>query len=131
MNEPNDELARRIVQHLDFGADHVNALTRERLLEARKAALSHYQERLQPARGLAWAGSAGARRGENHFFSLRYLIATAALIGAVIGVAYWQNGATGPANELAEIDAGLLTDDLPINAYLDKGFDSWLKRSSH
>jgi hypothetical protein len=31
---------------------------------------------------------------------------------------------------LAEVDAGLLTDELPINAYLDKGFDSWLKRSS-
>jgi hypothetical protein len=23
----------------------------------------------------------------------------------------------------------LLTDDLPINAYLDQGFDSWLKRA--
>ena len=131
MNEPNDELARRIVQHLDFGADHVNPLTRDRLLEARKSALSHYQERLQPARGLAWAGGAVARRGEYPFLAPRYLIAAAALMVGLIGIAYWPNGATGPANELADIDAGLLTDDLPINAYLDKGFDSWLKRSSH
>ena len=63
MNEPNDELARRIVQHLDFGADHVGSLTRERLLEARKAALSRYQERLQPAGRLAWAGGPPTRSG--------------------------------------------------------------------
>lgn len=130
MNEPNDALARRIVQHLDFGADHVDQLTRERLLEARKAALSRYQESLQPARGFAWAGGgARARRGESHFLAPRYLIVAAALIGALIGIGYWQNGSS-PANELAEIDAGLLGDELPINAYLDKGFDSWLKRSS-
>ena len=29
---------------------------------------------------------------------------------------------------IADLDARLLTDDLPIDAYLDKGFDSWLKR---
>jgi hypothetical protein len=130
MNQPNEELARKIVQHLDFGADHIDAPTRQRLLEARKAALSHYQEKVQPAWGLAWAGQAISRRGEQHFFGPRYLVAAAALIAALIGIAYWQNG-SGPSNELAEIDVGLLTDELPINAYLDKGFDSWLKRSSH
>jgi len=25
----------------------------------------------------------------------------------------------------------VLTGDLPLDAYLDKGFDAWLKRSSH
>lgn len=129
MNQPNDELARKIVQHLDFGADHVDAPTRERLLDARKIALSHYQEAAQPAWGLAWAGQAVRRRGESHFLSPRYWVAGAALVVALIGIAYWQNGAT-PSTELAEIDVGLLTDELPINAYLDKGFDSWLKRSS-
>jgi hypothetical protein len=129
MNQPNDELARKIVQHLDFGADHVEPATRERLLEARKIALSHYQAGAQPAWGLAWAGQAMSRRGEQHFLGPRYLIAGAALIAALIGIAYWHGG-SAPPNELAEIDVGLLTDELPINAYLDKGFDSWLKRSS-
>jgi hypothetical protein len=129
MNQPNDELARKIVQHLDFGADHVDPPTRERLLAARKVALSHYQEAAQPAWGMAWAGQVVARRGESHFFSPRYWVAGAALVVALIGIAYWQNG-SAPPNELAEIDVGLLTDELPINAYLDKGFDSWLKRSS-
>jgi hypothetical protein len=132
MNEPNDTLARRIAQHLDFGADHVSALTRERLLEARKAALSQYQERRQPVRGLAWAGATGRR--EHHLFAPRYVIPAAALVAVLIGFGYWQNAfgpnGSGVANELAEIDANLLSDELPINAYLDKGFESWLKRSS-
>ena len=30
--------------------------------------------------------------------------------------------------EFADIDSQLLADDLPIDAYLDKGFDAWLKK---
>lgn len=132
MTKTDDELARRIARHLDFGADHVDARIGERLLEARKSALARYSERVQPEGRLAWAGAAG-RGGPHHFWSPRYLIVGAALVAALIGVAYWQNGwqRPSPVNELADLDVGLLTDELPINAYLDKGFDSWLKRSSH
>ena len=31
----------------------------------------------------------------------------------------------------ADQSGALLTGDLPMNAYLDKGFDAWLKRSQH
>ena len=34
------------------------------------------------------------------------------------------------ASELAEIDAALLTDDLPPSAYADPGFSQFLKISS-
>jgi hypothetical protein len=132
MTTTDDELARRIARHLDFGADHVDARVGERLLDARKSALSRYNERVRPEARLAWAGvPAGAGR-QHHFLSPRYLIVATALIGALIGVAYWQNGwqSPNPVNELADLDVGLLTDELPINAFLDKGFDSWLKRSS-
>jgi hypothetical protein len=54
------------------------------------------------------------------------MIAVAALVVGMIGFAYWQS--FGP-NDYADIDISLLTDDLPINAYLDTGFDSWLKRA--
>ncbi|MGQ0752238.1 MAG: DUF3619 family protein [Betaproteobacteria bacterium] len=131
MTRTDDELARRIARQLDFGADHVEARIGERLLEARKSALSRYSERVQPEGRLAWAGVSG-RAGQHPFLSPRYLIVATALIGALIGVAYWQNGwqNPNPVNELADLDVGLLTDELPISAYLDKGFDSWLKRSS-
>ena len=57
------------------------------------------------------------------------IFAAAAIAILLAGFTYWQ--VTGPAStDFAEIDMGLLTDELPLNAYLDKGFDSWLKRSS-
>ena len=127
MNQQEHELAGKITQHLNYGADQIDAATRARLLAARKEALSHYKDRPEPVWGLAWAGH--AMRVGGHRFEMRQLIAVASLIAALIAVVYWQN--QGPSNEIAEIDLGLLTDDLPINAYLDRGFDSWLKRSSH
>jgi hypothetical protein len=130
MNQPGDEFARRIVAYLDYGADHLEPGTRDRLVEARKLALARYQEQPKTLKGLVWAGNAAVRYAEHRFHGARYLIAAAALVAAVLGIAYWQSMLPGPANELAEIDAKLLADELPINAYLDKGFDSWLKRSS-
>jgi len=47
---------------------------------------------------------------------------------SLLGVTYWQ--LVIQANDIAEIDVSLLTDDLPINAYLDNNFEAWLKRSS-
>ena len=60
------------------------------------------------------------------FYDARNLIAITALVLALGGVAWWQ---VSTPNDIADIDTSLLTDELPVNAYLDKGFDSWLKRS--
>jgi hypothetical protein len=129
MTQPEQELARKIIEHLDHGAERLERGTRERLAAARKVALSHYREKSEAVLGLAWAGQAMARFAEHRLHHTRLLAAAAAIAVLLAGLAYWQ--VTGPAsNDLAEIDMGLLTDELPLNAYLDKGFDSWLKRSS-
>jgi hypothetical protein len=62
-----------------------------------------------------------------HYFNPRYLLPLVALLLAIMGAVYWQ---TQQSDEAAEIDANLLSGDLPIDAYLDKGLDSWLKRTS-
>ena len=128
MNRPVHELAREIVQYLEDGVDQLEPRVRERLAAARRTALSHYREQPAPVLGLAWAGQAAVWLTEHTARSTRLLIAVAALAALTAGVAHWQS--TGPANGLAGIDFGVLNDELPINAYLDKGFDSWLKRSS-
>jgi len=128
MKQPEHELARKLVQHLDYGLDRLEPGVRERLVTARNAALSKCREQPEPVLGLAWAGQAAARITEHSFFDARNLVTGAAFVLALAGVAYWQVSA--PVNDLADIDTSLLTDELPINAYLDKGFDSWLKRSS-
>ena len=127
MNQPEHELARKIVQVLDHGVDQLEPGARGRLAAARMAALSHYRDQPETLLGLAWAGQAAARLSEYRFYNTGNLIAVAALVLALAGVIYWQSN--GPANDVAEIDMGLLTDELPLNAYIDKGFDSWLKRS--
>ena len=126
MNQLEQELARKIVRHLDYGLDRLAPATRDRLSEARGIALSHYRERPETTPVWAWAGQAAARVAGRLHYS-HWVAALATLVIATASVIYWQN--TKPANELAELDTNLLTDELPINAYLDKGFDSWLKRS--
>ena len=128
MNAPDHELAGRIAGYLKQGARDLDPAIADRLLAARKVALSRYQIEVQPA--WAWAvQAAGGLAGPRQAGALQMLVAGAALVTALIGFAYWQNY-NGQASELAEVDAGLLTDELPISAYLDNGFDSWLKRSS-
>ena len=50
------------------------------------------------------------------------------LVAAAAGVYTWQQNQR--IAELEEIDSQLLTDDLPIDAYLDRGFQNWLKKRS-
>jgi len=127
MTQPEDELTHRIIERLDQGADQIDRATRERLIDAREQALERYRAPSASVFGLAWAGNVLARFS-GHRFRVRNWIALATLLLVLSGLAVWTR--LGPTNEIAEIDAGLLADELPINAYLDKGFDSWLKRGS-
>jgi hypothetical protein len=131
MNQPEQEqeLARKLVQHLDHGVDRLAPDVRERLATARRAALSQYREQSAPVLGLSWAGQAIGRLSANRFYEGRSLVVVATFMLALAGIAWWQVS-INPVNDTAEIDTSLLTDELPVNAYLDKGFDSWLKRSS-
>jgi len=128
MNEPDNELARRVVRHLNRGVEHLDAGTRGRLRAAREQALSRYREQPVATHGLAWAGQAFGNFFLQHGIGARHWLALSALLLALAGFVYWKSAT--PVSEIAELDTGLLTDELPINAYLDKGFDKWLKRSS-
>mgnify|MGYP003348784709 CR=1 FL=1 len=126
MNE--QELARRIVSRLNDGLGSLKQGTAYQLQSARQAALDRYREAPQPMFGLAWAGEFAFRLTHSRHYSARNLLAIGLVVLSLIGATYWQ--IVVQANDLAEIDAGLLTDDLPINAYLDNNFEAWLKRSS-
>ena len=131
MSQPDDDLARKLVGFLNEGCRSLDPALAERLLAARKAALSRYQGETAPAWGWATASQVIGRLADpRRAGSAPMLLAAAALVAALIGLAYWQTYGNGQANELAEVEVGLLTDELPLNAYLDRGFDSWLKRSS-
>ncbi len=63
-------------------------------------------------------------------------LSVACLLVALVGVHFWQEthqaalAAAQLTQELVEVDTQVLTGDLPIKAYLDEDFQTWLKQSS-
>ena len=125
MNE--QQIAYRIKQLLNRGLD-LDAGKLARLKESRERALACQRiESRVPA--WAWADNVIGKSGGPSALLPRLLLPMAVLILGLIAINQWRD--TQVAAEIEEIDAGVLTGDLPLDAYLDKGFDAWLKRSSH
>ncbi len=118
MNEMH--FANRIRHLLNRGATEVEPRIAARLAQARERALA--VQRPEPALGWADNITGGGWGG----FALRVLLPLAMLAAGGAALYTWQQNQR--AAELEEIDALLLTDDLPIDAYLDRGFQNWLKR---
>lgn len=124
MNE--HDLGRKIARHLEQGANQLRQGTLYRLQAARSAALQKHHA--EPAFGLAGEELAASRLRHSQLLSIRILLPLVLVLLSLGGIVYWQTAKQ--SIDIEEIDAHLLTDDLPINAYLDKDFDAWLKRSS-
>lgn len=125
MNAQEHEIAQKIVRELNRGTRSIGENTVAQLLIAREQALTHYQK--TPALRIAGAGQLVMQMIERPASGARYALSLAVLILGLAGIVYWQSS-NGAGGEMADLDARLLIDDLPIDAYLDKGFDSWLKR---
>ena len=98
-----------------------------RLKAARQQAIAR-QRITAPRMVLAWADNlTGSVGGSASVFS-RFLLPAAMLILGLVAINTWQQSQA--VQELVEIDSAVLTSELPIDAYLDRGFDAWLKRSS-
>jgi hypothetical protein len=121
MNE--QDLVERIVRRLDQGLDDLPQGVVYRLRLARDAAIAR--------QGAGEAGHAAASTrgiGMRRPLSARILVPVFGLILGLSAALYWQQQAASPS-ELAELDAQVLSDELPVTAYLDQGFEVWL--SSH
>jgi hypothetical protein len=95
----------------------------QRLEQAREQALA--RQRPERAALLAWADNVVGEVGWGGL-ALRVLLPLAVLIGSGATIYTWQQNQRQA--EMEELDSQLLTDDLPIDAYLDRGFQSWLKK---
>lgn len=123
-----DQFGRAVAMRLEAGTQEMPYEVRERLRAARVRAL---QNRKQPAHApvvVGRGGSASLALGERPWFiriaSALPLIALAAGLVAIHSIQSERR-----ATELAEVDAALLTDDLPPSAYADPGFVQFLKQS--
>jgi hypothetical protein len=123
-NQDEQQFANKISQALNLSTDNLSPGVQARLQAARQEALANQKTRLA---GLSLAGV-------GHFTSdvllpqTRKLVTLIALAVGVVGTYYWNSFQQAAENE--EIDSALLSDELPINAYLDHGFSAWLEHSS-
>lgn len=131
----NDLLGRQICNQLSGALDELPYEITERLRAARVQAVEKRKEVLHntsPALfahgsiGTLTAGHGGSRHS-GWWQRLGAVGLLLALISALLTINLIQDELG--ARELADIDAAILTDDLPPAAYLDAGFTQFLKLS--
>jgi hypothetical protein len=123
------EIAKKITAYLDRGAAELKSGSTYRLQVARREALAAFAEPERAAElTLAGTGHAGSA-GKRHILAdARIWIGVLLIVGAALYFQYWQS--LQQVRDLEETDAAILTSDLPIEAYLDRGFPAWLKHST-
>lgn len=135
-----DRFARRVTARLDQGSSELDYDITERLRAARMQALDKRKRpvvvAVRPvapapvilgAGHTATMGSGWGSEGGTWWRALVSAVPLAALVVGLLVIGVNQNEAG--ANEVAEVDAALLTDDLPPAAYTDAGFLQYLKTS--
>lgn len=113
------ELGQRLARRLDACVDDLDPRILRRLETARERALDHMRE---PAAEVHRSGTAARLSGPHHSLPVRLLLPAAVLLIGLTSIYLWQGNGGAPDGEELE----LLGDELPINAYLDKGFQQWI-----
>lgn len=128
---PADQFGRAVAARLSAGTADIPYEVRERLRAARVRAL---QARKIPAVAPTivrnGGGSAALTLGEGKpglFTRIASVLPLVVLAAGLVAIHTIQTERR--ASELAEVDAALLTDDLPPSAYADPGFVQFLKQS--
>lgn len=129
--------ANRVRRALDEASDTPSPNIAARLAAARQEALARKKPEpvaaVQPALVLAGVGAAqspeisGPRRTLDKLGHLGLLWPLAALVIGLAGIAYWEH--QQHIQDFADIDAAVLSDELPLSAYADHGFNAYLKRA--
>ena len=128
--------AARVTRRLSEGMDELPYDITERLRAARMQALAKrkvvaVQTAAAPssagASTLVLGGGNGRRSGFGWWQPMASALPLIALVVGLVAINIIQDD--DRTSELAEVDAALLTDDLPPDAYADPGFVQFLKTS--
>jgi hypothetical protein len=132
MTTNDKQFANKLTAYLDDGTANLKAGTVYKLQLARQAALARLAEperepamRLTPALAGAGAGSTVSGGSTGFRAGFKFWLGVALIVAAGFGYQQWQ--AYQQMTDLEETDAAILASDLPIDAYLDRGFQNWLK----
>lgn len=120
--------AQQIRQVLDQGTYALDGSITERLRAARERALARQHVLVAETQIVGAGGTALLHGHEDEHHPFRMLFAILALLLG-FSLAYYWNGFS-QADENEAIDSALLADDLPPNAYLDRGFQAWIDQDT-
>jgi len=126
MNEDlirDEQVAKLAVSLLNDNAQHLNAVTLQRLSEARNFAVN----KLEVSQGVSQSGNVlqWIGHGFGHYFEQHRLMSAAIIVGAML-LTFFAAQKFNADNNLENSDAFLLASELPPEAFADKGFDTWL-----
>ena len=121
-----DQFGRAVARRLSGGTEELSYEARERLRAARVRALAaRKQEEVAPVT-VGRGGAATLGLAERSWFNrIASVLPLLILAAGLVLIHTFQTERR--ASELAEVDAALLTDDLPPAAYADPGFVQYLK----
>lgn len=129
MNE--NDFGYRIRQALNEGLDRLDYTTSYRLEQARQAALARHRPAQQAKAAwspvLATAGGPSADGGDESGW-MRRLGLAAPLIALALGiVGIYQYQESRRISAMADLDFAVLLDEVPLDAYANKGFGALLR----
>ncbi|VTU35619.1 hypothetical protein H4CHR_03703 [Variovorax sp. PBS-H4] len=121
-----EQFGRLVAARLSAGAKDLPHEISERLRAARTQAVARRKvvRELQAAPAVMSSGNT-ATLGGGWWTRVGSIVPLIALVAGLIVITTLQEDSR--TNELAEVDAALLTDDLPPAAYTDPGFAQFLK----
>ena len=125
MNTDDINFAYKVRHALNANLDELPPSTTDRLATARKLAISRKKAHA-PAK-IAQRSLAGSFGSFFSFSSLGRAGVAIPLLALVAGLAgVYQYEQERRIEEIAELDAAVLSDELPLTAYLDHGFNAYL-----
>lgn len=124
MNE--DDFAKQLAAKLDEGLQEIPPEVLRGLAVARAAACEHVRIKKYGHAGYTMQG------GNLVGWIRKHRLGTMGVLFVVlfaVGVVMWQSSISVPT-DTADVDAALLTGDLPVNAYLDNHLNKWTNDDS-
>ncbi|MCC7546859.1 MAG: DUF3619 family protein [Burkholderiales bacterium] len=121
----DEELGHKIASRLDESLNGLPPRVARRLALARAQAIARHAD---VTAGAADRTGSAAVQALSRIGSPRIMAPVFGLVVALVIMFYWQESRRVEMNyaDNADLDAQMLTDELPVTAYLDQGFEIWL-----
>jgi hypothetical protein len=126
------DFAYKVRRAMTESSENLPEATLDRLAAARQLALSR-QKQAEPSRALAFGGILAGNSGQSISQKswVKKMWIALPLLALMIGLyGIYEYEQEQQINDLAEIDAAVLVDELPPDAYLDGGFNAYLNKET-